>query len=94
MKIYQFFLNYTFDQSDLRSRRLMYIGHVLRMDPEHMTRRVIVARGTDHRDGDLFMDCPDHDSIETLTEIAYDRKLRMDQSDRAPKPMMPQGDLA
>ena len=52
----------------------MYIGHVLRMDPEHMTRRVIVARGTDHRDGDLFMDCPDHDSIETLTEIAYDRK--------------------
>ena len=60
--------------SDLRSRRLMYIGHVLRMDPEHMTRRVIVARGTDHRDGDLFMDCPDHDSIETLTEIAYDRK--------------------
>ena len=52
---------------DLRSRRLKYIGHVLRSDPEKMTRRVIVSRGINHRDGDLFMDCPDHESIDALT---------------------------
>ena len=38
-----------------------------------MTRRVIVSRGINHRDGDLFMDCPDHESIDALTLMALDR---------------------
>eukprot|EP01048_Picozoa_sp_COSAG05_P020547 COSAG05_NODE_3516_length_2015_cov_1.828810_3_plen_63_part_01 len=41
------------------------------MDPKHVTRCVIVARGIDHRDCDLSMNCPGNDSIESLTALAF-----------------------
>jgi len=57
----------------LRSQRLRFLGHVLRLDPDSMLRKVIVSRGCEHHPGDLFMDAPVHDSIEELATIASDR---------------------
>ena len=57
----------------LRSQRLSFLGHLLRADESNMVRQVIMARGTLHRNGDLFMDAPDHSSIAELTAIATDR---------------------
>ena len=57
----------------LRSQRLRFLGHVLRLDPDSMLRKVIVSRGYEHHPGDLLMDAPVHDSIEELATIASDR---------------------
>ena len=57
----------------LRSQRLSHLGHILRMDPAEPVRAVVCSRGLAHRVGDLFMDAPEHSSIEDLTELAFDR---------------------
>ena len=57
----------------LRSQRLRFLGHVLRADEDSIVRRVILSRGNNHRNGDLFTDAPVHDTLDDLIEIARDR---------------------
>ena len=59
--------------ANLRSSRLEHLGHILRSGSDNLVRLSVTARGTNHRDGDLFMDAPDHASIDELTEIAFNR---------------------
>ena len=55
----------TFDLvAHLRASRFSHLGHILRMGQDSLLRRVVVSRGIMHRDGDLFMDAPDHASVE------------------------------
>ena len=64
----------TFDlRLHLRSLRLSHLGHILRMDHDEPLRRVVCSRGIEHRIGDLFMDAPEHESIESLTKLAEDK---------------------
>ena len=49
-------LNYTIT---IRKRKLKYLGHIFRMEPDRLVRRTILALtkgGTDYPKGFLFMD--------------------------------------
>ena len=56
----------------LRSQRLRFLGHVLRADENSTVCKVILSRGTNQRNGDLFTDAPVHETLDDLIEIAQD----------------------
>ena len=64
----------TFDLcSHLRARRLIRLGHILRMGPAEPVHRVVTSHWVALRTGGLFMDAPEHASVSELTAIAADR---------------------
>lgn len=65
----------TFDLvSHLRSRRLRWLGHILRMPEDRLLRRVVTQQSAPYREGSLFMDAPPHSSMVELVSLAYDRR--------------------
>ena len=59
----------------IRRRRLRFLGHTLRMEPERLVRRTLFALtkgGTDYPKGSLFMDVEDS-AIEDLVCLAKDK---------------------
>ena len=43
------------------------------MGQDEPVRHVIISRGINHRNDDLFMDAPIHETIDELTTLAFDR---------------------
>ena len=66
----------TFDlTTTIRKRRLRFLGHILRMEPDRLVRRTIIALtkgGTDYPKGSLFMDV-ENSPFEELVRHAQDR---------------------
>ncbi len=66
--------------SRLRSRRLKWAGHILRMEEASLNRRVLLAQVQAELEagssevGGLLMDAPRYESVEQLTELAEDKK--------------------
>ena len=61
----------------IRRRRMRYLGHLLRMPPERLVRRTLMAYIDGGRNipvGSLFMDC-EAESIEDIINSAINRKL-------------------
>ena len=61
----------------IRKRRLRFLGHILRMNPERLVRRTLQAYvngGTDVPEGSLLQDC-EAASFEELTRLANNKKL-------------------
>ena len=58
----------------LRARRCKWLGHVLRMDPDRLVHRAICLLHESDLVGTLMMDAPEHDSLDQLIELAFDRK--------------------
>ena len=59
----------------IRRRRLRFLGHILRMEPDRLVRRTILALtkgGTDYPKGSLFMDV-ENSTLEELVRLAQDR---------------------
>ena len=42
----------------VRARRLQWVGHILRIDPEHMVHETVHHVVENREDGDLLMDVP------------------------------------
>ena len=64
----------TFDLiAHLRARRLRWLGHILRLDPQRPTRQIVMSFAKPYSEGSLLMDAPEHTSLEELSEIASDR---------------------
>ena len=57
----------------IRSRRLRWVGHIVRTGPESIMYQALVTHQTMGYTGNLLMDSPPHDSIEGLRPIANDR---------------------
>ena len=60
----------------IRKRRLRYLGHILRMEPDRLVRRTLMALtegGTNFPEGSLFMDVQNK-SIEELECLAKDKR--------------------
>ena len=64
----------------IRSRRLRWLGHVLREEETHLVRRVLLAYMQDKLDtggypaGSILMDAPHHNTTEGLVELAKDKE--------------------
>ena len=59
----------------MRSRRLQWLGHILRMGPERLLKRAVFEMLKAPQDGgDLMMDAPTHSSWRELTTYAYNRE--------------------
>ena len=58
----------------LRVRRLKWVGKVLRKDESRLDRRVLMSKTKPYVDGDILMDCPEHESMDKLYEMAMDEK--------------------
>ena len=65
----------------LRSRRLRWAGHILRLEEASLLRRVLLAQveeglqgAAEARAGGLLMDAAQYNSVEELLELAGDRK--------------------
>ena len=59
----------------LRRRRLRFLGNILRIEPDRLVRRIILALtkgGTDYPKGSLFMDV-ENSTLEELVRLAQDR---------------------
>ena len=63
----------------LRSRRLRWAGHILRLEEASLIRRMLIAtverdlvEGRRHAGG-LLEDAPTFESVEQLLELAFDR---------------------
>ena len=61
----------------LRSRRLAWVGHVLRQQPGTLLREVMLQRcseylavGQDYPAGFIMEDAPEHSSVQELAELA------------------------
>ena len=64
----------TFDLiAHLRARRLKWLGHILRLDPQRPTQQIVMSFAKPYSEGSLLMDAPEHTSLEELSEIASDR---------------------
>ena len=57
----------------LRVRRLRWVGHILRREESRLDRRVLVTKTKPYKEGDVLMDCPHHESMEELIDMANDR---------------------
>ena len=71
----------TFDLiSRLRSRRLRWAGHILRMEDSSLLKRVLLEQvkkeleQSQREDGGLLMDAAEFKSVEELVDLAQDRK--------------------
>lgn len=62
----------------IRTRRLRWLGHVLRESEGHLVRQVltkyIADKLNDYPAGSILMDAPIHVSLDELVELAYDRE--------------------
>ena len=50
------------------------MGKVLRKDESRLDRRVLMSKTKPYVDGDILMDCPEHESMDKLYEMAMDEK--------------------
>ena len=57
----------------IRVRRLRWVGHILRMGPNHLTYQALKVQNSLVNDDNLLMDVPPHNSIDELTNMAQDR---------------------
>ena len=60
--------------NDIRRRRLIWLGHILRMQEDRLVRKATEVQFLHGRAGNLFMDAPTGKSFEELTKLAEDRK--------------------
>ena len=58
----------------LRSRRLRWLGHILRMKEGRLLRKVVCAVRQPYYEGSIFMDTPRHSSMDRLVKLASSRK--------------------
>ena len=67
----------------LRTRRLKWVGHILRQDEGTLLREVLLARCREflnaggYPEGFLLMDAPTHNSAEDLVALAQDKEAWM-----------------
>ena len=60
----------------LRKRRLCWLGHILRMNPNRLVRRAVVEQLADGGGGNILMDAPKQMGLHSLTDLAFDDKKR------------------
>ena len=58
----------------LRSRRLRWLGHILRMPADRMLHRMVCQSSQPYPLGSIFDNAPPHSSMERLVKIASDRR--------------------
>ena len=58
----------------VRARRLAWLGHILRMDPQRMLHKAIRAMYDNRQEGDMLTDAPSTKTWKELTQWAADRK--------------------
>ena len=58
----------------IRARRLQWVGHILRMDPDRMVNKALRHICENRREGDLLMDTPPPLTWVQLKDLANDRK--------------------
>ena len=56
----------------LRTRRLRWLGHILRMDEDRLIRKAVTSIVKPYPEGSILMDAPDHDSMADLIAMAGD----------------------
>ena len=59
---------------DIRQRRLIWLGHILRMDKQRLVWKAAEQQFLNGHHGNLFMDVPKSKTFEQLVEMASDRK--------------------
>ena len=57
----------------IRERRLRWLGHIIRAGPDSIMNQALVVQHSMGHSGNLLMDAPPHDSIDSLRTIANDR---------------------
>ena len=57
----------------IRERRLRWLGHIIRAGPESTMYQALIVQHSMGHSGNLLMDAPPHDSIDSLRPIANDR---------------------
>ena len=57
----------------IRERRLRWLGHIIRAGPDSIMYQALVVQHSMGHSGNLMMDAPPHDSIDSLRPIANDR---------------------
>ena len=57
----------------IRERRLRWLGHIVRAGPDSIMYQALVVQHSLGHTGNLLMDAPPHDSIDSLRPIANDR---------------------
>ena len=57
----------------IRERRLRWLGHIIRAGPDSIMYQALVVQHSLGHTGNLLMDAPPHDSIDSLRPIANDR---------------------
>ena len=57
----------------LRSRRLRWVGHILRAGPQNPSFQALKSLHANPVPGSLLMDTPTRDSIEAVANLAKDR---------------------
>ena len=60
---------------DIRRRRLVWLGHILRMDHSRLVFKAAVVQHRSNRTGNLFMDAPAHRDLKELLAMAKCRKF-------------------
>ena len=60
----------------LRTRRLRWLGHILRMDEDRLIRKAVTSIVKPYPEGSILMDAPDHDSMADLTPWWVTMELR------------------
>ena len=55
---------------ELRTRRLRWLGHILRMDKDRLLRKAVVSMEKPYPEGSILMDAPKHDSMTDLIALA------------------------
>ena len=58
----------------LRSRRLRWLGHILRMEDSRLLRAVVCSAQQPYPAGSIFMDAPPHSSMDHLVKLAGRKK--------------------
>ena len=56
----------------LRTRRLRWLGHILRLDEDRLLRKVVIAMEKPYPKGSIMMDAPPHDTMDDLIYLAGD----------------------
>ena len=60
---------------DIRRRRLVWLGHILRMDKSRLVFKAAIVQHRSKRAGNLFMDAPAHRDLKELLAMAKCRKF-------------------